>query len=186
MPNYCYANLVIRGHVRNVDTFINELKADYSYYDDGCGYARYHGNGVRHFYRIFEAIVTDEMYLSQWEKISEVQIECAWSVRACMLDDHPLNYYNEATQMPKHPASNLNKSVNVLSGYGNGNMPMYEKLRRYEAMKHETAEFILHSTHLLAETARLNLQVAIKSIEPGCGFSENYYAIGSQMLVNEF
>lgn len=180
MPNYCYATVVIRGQVNNVDTLIRELQADYHYYDDGCGYNRYHGDGTRHFYRIFEAIVVNETFLTQWEKISEVQIECAWSVYSCMFDGRH-SYYGDYAEMPDPRFYN---NVNCME-YHYRDQPKYRNFALYEQYKREAAEHILHSTYIRAEAARLNLQVAIKSTEPGVGFAENYYMIGSTMITDE-
>lgn len=71
MPNYCEYVMRVKGEPRNVDRFVNLMKADY--------------DEPKHFWRIFDAEVFDEECIDRM-KIVDISGDCAWSVHSCMRD----------------------------------------------------------------------------------------------------
>lgn len=87
MPNYCNYSMRVVGKETNVDEFINIIQTDYAFDDNGkCSVDR-------HFWRVFEAEVTNENIK---DDIKSVIIDgyCAWSVYSCMFDGH-LTYQHD-------------------------------------------------------------------------------------------
>lgn len=97
MPNYCDAEINVKGYKDNVDAFIQILKNNFNYaeYDGNIP----HADGP-HFFRIFESA---EEYSDIYGvcKISRIWIRCAWSVYCCMMDG-PGSYYNDCRDWKKY------------------------------------------------------------------------------------
>ena len=86
MPNYCFADIKVRGYKDNVDEFTRILQADYDYNTMEFTHKP-------HFFRIFDAHIVDEK-LEGVMKTTWYSIECAWSVSCCMCNG-PFSYYDE-------------------------------------------------------------------------------------------
>ena len=79
MPNYCNYSMKVNGTKANVDEFIKIIQTDYNFDDNGkC-------NVDRHFWRVFEADVTDEIIEDDFKSVI-ITGYCAWSVYSCMFD----------------------------------------------------------------------------------------------------
>jgi hypothetical protein len=84
MANYCSYSLKVKGKKESVDEFVQIITADYNT-----------TNGLenpKHFYRVFEADVSE--YEEDEDDIVSTVIdgECAWSVSSCMRDGRSAYY----------------------------------------------------------------------------------------------
>lgn len=84
MPNICFGKINVKGLSRNVDEFTNILNAYYSYNTMKFSH-------IPHFARIFEVDIVSEEIHGIFKQI-EYNIECAWSIAACM-EGGPWSYY---------------------------------------------------------------------------------------------
>ena len=84
MPNICFGKINVKGLSRNVDEFTNILNAYYSYNTMKFSH-------IPHFARIFEVNIVSEEIHGIFKQI-EYNIECAWSIAACM-EGGPWSYY---------------------------------------------------------------------------------------------
>lgn len=121
MPNYCYANMRVRGYASNVDEFIEILKANYSYRlkkpDGTTDYSKYvveSGNfsHIPHFFRIFETYVANYYDGFGLIKCVDLEIEVAWSVYCCLFSG-PLTYYNQFCA--EHPDNHFGSCIEIES-----------------------------------------------------------------------
>jgi hypothetical protein len=87
MPNICIGSIRVRGYKDNVDEFTRIIQSKYDYYNPNAVFHK------PHFWRIFNApIINYETY--GLVAMAEYDIECAWSIRCCMLPGEH-TYYNE-------------------------------------------------------------------------------------------
>ena len=156
MPNYCYANIIVRGRKDCVDEFYNILCADYSYYkknkDGTIDYASNEWctdpenfSHIPHFFRIFDAEEWESNDLSAVYKCSQIDIECAWSVFTCMFP---------------------------------GTWTYYDKFETDHHGNH-------FGTHILEVSKRLQLEIEIWSKEEGMEFQEHYKICSGILVINE-
>lgn len=98
MPNYCNYSMKVKGSATNVDEFIKIIQVDYDFDDNGqC-------NVDRHFWRVFEADVTDENIEDGYKEVI-IQGYCAWSVYSCMFNGP--NTYQSNHPDPKDGGTTL-------------------------------------------------------------------------------
>ena len=87
MPNYCDYEMKIKGSKEAINRVVNCLKAEYNY---GAGKPEH-----KHFFRIFEAYVDDEMEKNDDGTFTQfVSGYCAWSVYSCMCSGEH-TYYSD-------------------------------------------------------------------------------------------
>ena len=83
MPNICSYEMRVIGTKENLDKLVKVLQNDYQVGNK---------NNKLHMYRVFEADVYDEKYLSDNSYEYSIYGTCAWSVASCMTDRNS-SYY---------------------------------------------------------------------------------------------
>lgn len=99
MPNWCDADIYVKGRKMDVDEFINILNADYDYHNMKFSH-------IPHFYRIFENNVYDRIDNGAFS-FAQSNVECAWSVYCCMFPGD-CTYYNDMMNDEEHRKRHTN------------------------------------------------------------------------------
>ena len=113
MPNICEYEMKIKGKNRkNVEEFIEILKADYT--------------NPHHFYRVYDADVSQPIAENEDEFAAIVIGTCAWSVECCMFfNDYRLKDGKTCSDIQSE-TRRLNLTVEIFSkGTGRGFMEHY-------------------------------------------------------------
>lgn len=159
MPNYCYADIHVKGYKTSVEEFIARLEANYNYNTEEF-------SPHKHFFRIFDVNVYDDYFEGMDDipgnmiKRADINIECAWSVNVCMFPG-PLTYYDDFLG---------ERSVEMYDAAGNkySKEQIEMQLRRRELAQE-------HATNILETCRELELDVEIVSEEECMSFSEHYF-----------
>ena len=100
MPNICSGEMMVRGSSKNVEEFINIIKADYNY-------TTMEFTAPRHFFRVFEAIVDQDRKPDTQREVIII-FDCAWSVYSCMMEG-PFTYFNDFLERENNRGTSLIK-----------------------------------------------------------------------------
>lgn len=92
MPNYCYGEILIKGHKDSVDEFVKIMQADYDYYTMEFSHKP-------HMYRVFSADYNYENKLEGLMKEVCLSFECAWSAYVCMFNGPGSYYYHDSKEL---------------------------------------------------------------------------------------
>lgn len=155
MPNWCYADMIIKGRKDSVDEFIRVLEANYSY-------RTMQFTHKPHFYRIFDV---DVYYYEEYGlcACARANIQCAWSVSSCLLPEAH-SYYDDMQQ----------KMINQCN-----------EQKKLDSIYNNQQPFFNYGTNLLDLCKKLNLEVEIISEECGFGFMEHIKVRNGDLIIND-
>ncbi|WP_157456889.1 hypothetical protein [Carnobacterium maltaromaticum] len=90
MPNYCEYTMKVTGLKKNIEEFIKIITADYDYTNNKFSFDR-------HFWRVFEACVSDIPLDLDENQPTDCFIDgyCAWSVSTCFFQEGYQNTFGK-------------------------------------------------------------------------------------------
>ena len=156
MPNYCYAEVWVKGRKECVDEFERVLTADYNYTTNTFSHKP-------HLWRIFEVNYLDYIQTGLFV-CAKYWIECAWSVSSCMMNG-PCTYYT----------SRQEAAVRDIS----------DEQRKLELLYSNKEPYINYGTNIVDLSKVLNLEIEIISEECGIGFMEHYKISHGQVILDD-
>lgn len=155
MPNYCYAEVMVKGRKDCVDEFEKVLTANYDYNTNTFSHKP-------HLWRIFDVSKLDYIQTGLFV-CAKYWIECAWSISSCMMNG-PCTYYT----------SRQEAAVQDIS----------DEQRKLELLYSNKEPHVNYGTNIVDLSKVLNLKIEIISEECGIGFMEHYKISHGQVILD--